>query len=495
MRRLYWWMAAVLAVSSAAVGQIAPEEQARRLLEDGQLARSQGKVKQALDNFNTIVTGFPNTSWVDDALLEIGRYYVEVEGDVEKGRKAFEQVAQRFPQSDGAPGAYYYLGWLAMSRASTSAELDDAQAQFSRIQRLYPRSEWVPKALHAAGLVDRKAGRFLEAADVQRRVFLEYPTNESAPAAQLQVGDCLALLGEYRQAMEEYQRLRNRFPQSAPAAQALEHITALYRLYGAAAPAFALDNGYLPLAGPPGDLLKDLRAILWVAPRTLWVASNRLNSAAPFVDGKLAAGLVAQDPSSLALAPSGDLIVAAKAFVRVGPKDSRTFAVPDPKSNLPEPLTRIEAAAMLSDGSLLVSDLKQKAVLRFNPRSEYQGPFPDANPREIIRIVRDGEGGVALLDREAKSLKVFDEAGRLQRTIPTRGDNYEIRRPADLAVDFVRNIYLADEEQGVLVFSPKGSLTTMLKGPELRKPKAIALMPDGAVLVYDEKLQRILRYK
>ena len=44
-----------------------------------------------------------------------------------------------------------------------AAELDDALAQFTRVQRLYPRSEWVPRALYASGLVHRKAGRFADA--------------------------------------------------------------------------------------------------------------------------------------------------------------------------------------------------------------------------------------------------------------------------------------------------------------------------------------------
>ena len=105
--------------SRVALPQAGPEEQARRLLEDGRAYWTQGKFKQALDNFNTIVTGFPGTSAAPAALLEIGRYRLEVDGNVEKGRAAFEDVAQRFPQSEGAPGAYYYLGLLTLNKAQT----------------------------------------------------------------------------------------------------------------------------------------------------------------------------------------------------------------------------------------------------------------------------------------------------------------------------------------------------------------------------------------
>ena len=47
---------------------------------------------------------------------------------------------------------------------------------------------------------------------------MEYPTSEAAAAAQFEVGEGLALLGEPRQAMEEFQQVRNRFPKSEWAA-------------------------------------------------------------------------------------------------------------------------------------------------------------------------------------------------------------------------------------------------------------------------------------
>jgi len=128
-----------------------PEEQARRLLEDGRSARSQGKIKQALDSFGIIVTGFSNTSSIDDALLEIGRTYLEASGETEKARQAFEQVATRYPQGDAAPGAYYYLGRIALDGATNAAELDDALAQFVRLEKVYAGSQWMPRALYGIG--------------------------------------------------------------------------------------------------------------------------------------------------------------------------------------------------------------------------------------------------------------------------------------------------------------------------------------------------------
>ena len=69
-----------------------------------------------------------------------------------------------------------------------------------------------------------------------------------------------------------------------------------------------------------------------------------------------------------------------------------------------------------------------------------------------------------------------------------------LRKPVDMAVDAFRNVYVADEDQGVLVFNPKGELFFKRAGGELRKASAIAIEASGAVLDYDDRSDRILRY-
>jgi TolA-binding protein len=482
---------AVLLLTAPALAQENSDGQARRLLDDGRVYWAQGKLKQALDNFNIIVSSFSGSSSIGQALLEIGRYRMDVEGDVEKARASFEQVAKQYPQSDGAPGAYYYLGLLTLNRANNAADLDDALAQFTRVQNLYPKSDWVPKALQASGLVYRKAGKYAEAVDVNRRVSLEYPSSEAAPAAQFYIGHAMALLGEARQAMEEFQQVRNRFPDSEWSARALERITALYRLHGAGKPAFTLDPGFVAGAG---DLLKDVRAILMAPTGALWIASDKTKSVLP-IDGagKAGAGLAGEDLRALSLSPRGVVIVAAKTAVRFGPKDLRSFAIPSDKPGVPEALDRILSATVTPGGMVLVADEKRNKVYRFDAAYEWKGFFPDkdAKERQITRMLVDGEGGIVCLDRAERTVRVFDETGKVLRTLGPAG----FRKPVDVAVDPFRNAYVADEEAGVLVFNPAGQLLATLASPELKRPKALTLDATGAVLVYDERAEKVLRYK
>ncbi len=486
-------LAALLLVTGQALAQASPDEQAQGLLEDGRAYWLKQQYKQALDNFNTIVSGFQQTDSVDDAWLEIGRYHLEVENDPAKAREAFDRVAKSYPQSDGAPGAYYYLGLLTMNRALAPAEIDDALAQFGRVQRLYPRSDWVPRALYASGLAQRKAGRYAEAVEAERRVSLEHPTSDVAAAAQFQIGHCLALQGEFRQAMEGFQHVRNRFPESSWAGLALLRTTALYRLFGGDKPVFGLDVAYAPASG---DLLKDVGAILMTPERTLWIASDKVKSAVPIgLDGTRGASLSGEDLRTLTLSPRNEVVLAARSAVRVGARDIKSFAAPGDKPGELEVLDRIQAAAVTQAGSILIADGKHKRVLRYDTAFEWKGAFLDARPREIRRILQDGEGGIALLDTDEKSVRVYDEAGKLLRSIVARGAGYELKKPLDVAIDPFRNTYVADADGGVYVFNPAGALLLTLSTPELRRPSALTLDGDGAVIAYDEKAERIVRFK
>ena len=485
--------AVLLGVAAAASPQETADQQARRLLEDGRTYLAQGKQKQALDNFNIVVTSFPGTDSVGLALIEIGRYHTDVEGDAAKARAAFEQVTKQHARSEAAPGAYYYLGLLTLHRATTAPEIEDALAQFKRVETLYPTSDWVPRAIAAQALAHRRAGRYPEATDLNRRVSLEYPASDAAAGAQYEIGRALALSGQPRLAMEEFQQVRNRYPKSVWAEPALLRSTALYRLFGGPRPTFAPDPAF---SAGAGDLLKDVRALVVTATGALWIASDKTRSATPIdAAGKFGAGFTAEDPRTLALAPSGEVILASRTAVRIGPKDVRTFTTPPEKPGaLAKPVDKILAAAITPGGAVLVSDEDREAILRYDGKGEYQGTFPgarDAPKRKVTRILLDGEGGIVALDRDEKTVRVYDEAGRLLRSVGPTG----LRRPADVAVDAFRNLYVADEETGVQVFNPQGQLITTIAGPELRRARAVTLDATGAVLVYDDRAQRVLRYR
>jgi DNA-binding beta-propeller fold protein YncE len=205
--------------------------------------------------------------------------------------------------------------------------------------------------------------------------------------------------------------------------------------------------------------------------------------------------LAGEDLRSLSLTPRGDVLLSARIAVRIG-KDAKGLAIPSDKPGIPEPLEHIEAAVIAQGGSLLAADDKKHRVYRFDSQFQYQGTFPDAKERSISRMIVDGEGAIVMLDRDEKFVRVFDEAGHPLRSLALRGSGYEIKHPTDIAVDPVRNTYVAEEEGGVYVFTPSGQLLVVIgSGEQLRKPRAITLDASGALLAYDDKAEKVVRFK
>jgi hypothetical protein len=64
----------------------------------------------------------------------------------------------------------------------------------------------------------------------------------------------------------------------------------------------------------------------------------------------------------------------------------------------------------------------------------------------------------------------------------------------DVAVDSQRNVYIVDEKSGVWIFTYEGRHLTTVMDDSLGKPRALTLMPDGAILVYDDKQDRVVRF-
>src|SRR5262249_31618174 len=163
------------------------------------------------------------------------------------------------------------------------------------------------------------------------------------------------------------------------------------------------------------------------------------------------------------------------------------------KPGVPEHLERILSATVTPGGIVLVADEKKKKVHRFDAAFAYQGTFPERDTKErvVTRMLLDGEGGILFLDKEEKTVRIYDETGRVLRSLGPAG----LRKPVDAAVDPFRNTYVADEEGGVRGFSEKGQLLATLSAPELKRAKAVTLDPTGAVLVYDDRAERILRFR
>lgn len=486
--------AAALALIVPAIGwaQTAPQpaDPAWRRLEVAREAIAAGRTREGLDALQQIAGA--TSAFADDALFEMGRVADEVEMDPARAADLYEQVVRRFPQSDSAPLACLRLGQLALRGGVPASSIDDAIAQFQRVIRLYPDSPYVSEARAAIATAFRSAGRYDQAVDAASRVVYESPGGAGSAAAHFELALSLALAGESQAALEEFQRLRNAHPDSPAAARALDAQTALYRLGGEGRPVWTRDPAF---SLGSGDALRDVRALALTEEGTLWIASNRTRSAIS-VDAKLQPGpsLAADDPQTLSVSPSGEVLFAARLSVRAPGGSASMFSAPGDKPGSMDAIDRIGAAARLRSGDVLVSDLRRKRVARFRGGA-FVSFFPDRTEREVTRLVATPRGEAVMLRRDDRSVEVRGDDGRLLLRLTSKGPAYEWRRPVDIAVDLFANLYVADEELGVFVFSPRGDLLASFGATDARRIRAMAVESSGAVIVYDDRTETLMRFR
>jgi outer membrane protein assembly factor BamD (BamD/ComL family) len=480
-----------------AVGAQRSSELARQHLESGIQFYNQQRYQQALNDFQIIVTSMADTDYADDALLHIGQYHLEIEGDFDKARESFEQVLQRYPTGDKAPGAYYYLGLVALRSDRGGEGLDDAMANFQRVIRLYPNSAYVAAALTATGTALERSARWEEAVDVYSQVASEYASSSSAPSAQIAIGRCSVRLGDPFQGMVELQRARNLYPDSVEAGEALDLLTLLFRFYAyprlGRTISFTVDSGFR-LA--QAEKFKDVMAVRLSSTGIHVLERGRKRILTFDPAGKLTGTRGAAAPHTLSVDPFGALVVANEKAIMIG-QTPKVFTVPEEKG--PKPLEKIKAAARDRHGDIYIYDESQRNVIRFDPAGKLKGPFPDSTHREVLRMEVDRAGNLVMLNKKDRRVEIFSPEGRRMARIDKRGGKWDLKKPVDVAIDPAGYLYLLDEDRAqIAVFDPSYEFVALLSaqnlgGGSLNKPTTLDVDSSGALYVYDDKAKALTR--
>ena len=245
-----------------------PTSRRERLLEDGRAYLAQGKQKQALDNFNIVVSSFPNTDSVGERAardraatsMEVGRRRREGARRLRAG----DQAATR--ASDAAPGRLLLPGPADAQPRHHAAPRSRTRSRSSRAsRRSTPASAWVPRALAAAGARAPSRGPLRRGERPQpprRRSSTRPPTRRRAPSTRSAARSrSRASRGSRWRSSSRSATASRRATGPSPRCSAPRRSTGC-----SAAPsrAFALDPAF---SAGAGDMLKDVRALLIDADR------------------------------------------------------------------------------------------------------------------------------------------------------------------------------------------------------------------------------------
>lgn len=466
------------------------EEVARRQFESGQAFARDGKFGEALKDFQAVVEAHPNSAAADNALLEIGRYYLDVVKDPGQALPVAEAILKKYPTSDSAPSAHVLVGRIALTRSRKRADLETALASFERVPRLFPDSEAVPRALHMAGEALRLEKRYDEALERYRRVAIDYPRDPWSANAQIGAGMALQALGDPIGALEEMQRARNAFPRAPEAAVALGRVTTLYRLYvrGKGGPAFTFRPDPI---GPPK--VSNIRAIVATPADALYYATE--SSIGLLLPPTAERPPGATRPRGLFVDVNGALVAIDGGSLRPAGGTPIALSIPRPGEQ-PRPFEEIEAAVATSGGDWLVMEKDERAIQRFSRAGKHLGPFATAR---VSRLAVDAYDEVAGIDREQKGIVVFDGDGKVVGRVAAKGTGYEMKNPVDVAFDAFGHLYVLDRGT-VFVFNRQRQLVAAFTQPDkspgsFKNAKAFAIDSIGRLYIADDDAEKILLFQ
>jgi soluble lytic murein transglycosylase len=313
----------------------------------------------------SLVTAFPDSSWAEEALNNLGTHYILTNED-EEAAAAFKELYQRFPSGSRAERAAWKYGWWAYKTgdyAETIRVFESAAATF-------PRSDYRPSYLYWAARAHSRGGNPREGATRMRLVHADYansyygrlaeghlrsagmlasgdrarPVGQAAPAPSAALGNdavirLLLAAGLYDEAINEL-RYAQRTWGTSPAIEATiawaysqkgelrRAITLMRRAY----PQFLADGGHqLPL---------ELRQVIF--PMAYWTSIKR-EATARGLDPYLVAALIAQestfDPNAKSVANAWGLMQIVPATGRrvarqLGIRNFQTSHLTNPETNI-----------------------------------------------------------------------------------------------------------------------------------------------------------------
>lgn len=489
-------IALVAALGVTAGAQQNNEEFARRQFDSGMNFLQNHRNSEAMKDLQAVVDSFASSSVADNALLQIAQYQLETAHDLEQSQGAVDKLLKEYPDTDSAPMAHVLAGRIAMTKGRAAADLDAALASFERVPRLFPGNDAVAAAGFFAGEALRSFRRDAEALDRYRRVTMEYPRSIWAARASLSAGYCLVQQDKALLALPEFQRARQLFPTGPIAVDALNLNSIAYRLYirQPAQPAFAFSNKAI---GPEKSELRDANGIQFDAAGQVMLGHK--GGVTTFkADGTVASAYTAVDATAFFVDEQDRLVVAREGALVTAKADSIQFMGPAGSDPQLRAVDEIPAVLPNEKGERLISNVKQRNVIRALPNGKFISVFASG---QITRMTRNWLGDVAMIDRATKSIVVVDRDGKAVSKIPQKGTGYELDEPQDVAYDSLGHLYVLERGKGsIFVFGPKNRLVATLSIPNnapgaLNRGEALGVDAAGRLYVFDDKSRRIQVYQ
>ena len=100
--------------------------------------------------------------------------------DFTNAQKAFTVFLQKFPNSQYAPNAQYWIAEIYMSQG----DMQNANTSFSKVISQYPKNNKIPDAMYKLATVQQRLGNNAKAKELLNQVVSQYPKTSAATLAK-----------------------------------------------------------------------------------------------------------------------------------------------------------------------------------------------------------------------------------------------------------------------------------------------------------------------
>lgn len=125
-----------------------------------QASRAAGDTETFLTTLRRIATEFPEQTWAEDALDNLGTYYIRANED-DQADAIFRELYQRYPRGTYSERAAWKAGWTAYRKGDFAY----ASRVFEQAASDFPRSDYRPSWLYWAGRAQDQLGATANAQD------------------------------------------------------------------------------------------------------------------------------------------------------------------------------------------------------------------------------------------------------------------------------------------------------------------------------------------
>jgi soluble lytic murein transglycosylase len=144
--------------------------------------RELGNVDQYIALTAALVREFPESSWSEEALNNLGTYYIVADQDDDAAR-TFKELYERFPSGPRSERAAWKYGWWAY----TSGNYPETVRIFESAALAFPRSDYRPSFVYWAGRSHEKLGHRPQAESRLRLVYTDYANSYYGRLAERQL--------------------------------------------------------------------------------------------------------------------------------------------------------------------------------------------------------------------------------------------------------------------------------------------------------------------